>query len=352
MQINNARADVMTVNVTTHNGANAVFCSGPKSQINMTNSVLYTSGPQGSAVGVAYGCTARLENVVQSSGGRGAPGFSVISGTLQTSSSIVKTLKTGSPIFYVRGEDAHVTSSNSIGNADASAVAVLDAAGSLYFQNNEFVAGAGAPAGIALSNSHGPKPGSSTVLVISHGWIMVQDPAAPALWCGRNVVADVSLNFTVLQQASGVLLALNKTLVAPGMDTFTNDMVLGPADSGCVAGIRAVSSRLEGDVLAYEPGTQTALELTSGSLWTGAVPSNTRTVDGWPNASVRLDDSSRWSLTADSVVQSLVCTNSTLPSIYGNGFTLYYNSSLAANKYLGSKAIPLQNGGNAKPIPA
>ena len=64
---------------------------------------------------------------------------------------------------------------------------------------------------------------------------------------------------------------------------------------------------------------------------------------------VNLDASSSWSLTADSHVDGFTDGTTALTNLKGNGHTLYYNSSSAANAWLGGKTYELQGGGYLKP---
>jgi len=104
-------------------------------------------------------------------------------------------------------------------------------------------------------------------------------------------------------------------------------------------GVSAKKQTLSGLVCA-DKDSQVSLKMTDGSEFTGTLnPDNTAA-----SASIEIDKSSCWSLTADSYVSGTLKAG--LPSIQSNGHTLYYSS--AANPSLGGKTYNLEGGGHLK----
>jgi hypothetical protein len=66
-----------------------------------------------------------------------------------------------------------------------------------------------------------------------------------------------------------------------------------------------------------------------------------------------MDAASMWTLTANSYLSSITnsagISGTAVTNITGNGFNVYYNSSLSANSYLGGKIYTLVNGGYLLP---
>ncbi|NTU84888.1 MAG: hypothetical protein HGA45_36910 [Chloroflexales bacterium] len=90
-----------------------------------------------------------------------------------------------------------------------------------------------------------------------------------------------------------------------------------------------------------------ALPLQNGSSLSGAI----HTDDTVKAASLTLDASSSWTVTADSHLSSLSdadgIAGTTITNIIGNGRTVYYDS--AANPDLGGKTYSLASGGTLTP---
>jgi hypothetical protein len=104
---------------------------------------------------------------------------------------------------------------------------------------------------------------------------------------------------------------------------------------------------LSGAVNADEIST-VSLTLQNGSTLNGAIDSANKA----KQASLTLDASSTWTLTADSYLTVLSdekgISGSAVTNITGNGHTLYYDPSL--NAYLNGKTYGLNGGGTLKPL--
>jgi hypothetical protein len=70
-------------------------------------------------------------------------------------------------------------------------------------------------------------------------------------------------------------------------------------------------------------------------------------------AALTLDATSRWTVTANSTLSALSDTSGisgdVISNIIGNGHTVTYDASLAANRLLGGKTYSLANGGRLMP---
>jgi hypothetical protein len=93
-----------------------------------------------------------------------------------------------------------------------------------------------------------------------------------------------------------------------------------------------------------------SLTLQNASNLVGAINSDrtAKTVD------LTLDSSSTWNVTADSYLNGFSdasgISGTTITNITGNGYTVYYDASLAANSSLGGKTFNLTGDGTLKPI--
>lgn len=70
-------------------------------------------------------------------------------------------------------------------------------------------------------------------------------------------------------------------------------------------------------------------------------------------AAMTIDSTSVWHVTGDSILTSLTDTSGisglSITNIIGNGYDVYYDASLAANKLLGGLTYSLVNGGKLIP---
>jgi len=66
---------------------------------------------------------------------------------------------------------------------------------------------------------------------------------------------------------------------------------------------------------------------------------------------IRVDETSKWTVTKESWVQSLVSAHGDLSNIMvaEPGVVVHYNASDILNKYLEGKIVELQGGGSAQP---
>lgn len=115
--------------------------------------------------------------------------------------------------------------------------------------------------------------------------------------------------------------------------------------NGGDAALVASDQDLIGDVLVDAIST-VVVELTDGSTLTGAV--NTAAIE--TSVDVTLDDSSTWTLTADSYVTTLDgadISGSDIANIVGNGFNVYYAAD--GNPTLGGRTYQLAGGGSLLP---
>ncbi len=79
---------------------------------------------------------------------------------------------------------------------------------------------------------------------------------------------------------------------------------------------------------------------------------NTTRAGAIQDASLRLDATSRWSVTADSVLRGLTVADpnaAAISCIEGNGHSVRYDSSAPANRWLNRKTYPLAKGGRLLP---
>jgi hypothetical protein len=103
-----------------------------------------------------------------------------------------------------------------------------------------------------------------------------------------------------------------------------------------------------GDIMAIEPSYLT-WTLNQYSGWTGRVAMPTFDTMS-PHVDIFIDNTSNWTLTNESWVQTLSSANPDLSNIFApEGVVLHYNASSEFNGYLQGKNFDLVGGGSAMP---
>jgi hypothetical protein len=118
--------------------------------------------------------------------------------------------------------------------------------------------------------------------------------------------------------------------------------VLCRATGAAQATIHLEGETIAGDVLVADQSAA-SLALTGGTALTGAIR----------GASLTLDGTSRWVLTADSTLRGFSdpagISGSTITNVVGQGFVVTYDPSLAENAALGGLVYTLVGGGTLTP---
>ncbi|MNI54599.1 hypothetical protein D3C73_1094990 [compost metagenome] len=109
--------------------------------------------------------------------------------------------------------------------------------------------------------------------------------------------------------------------------------------------MNADDQSLTGDVTADSIST-VALDLSNASSLTGAID----TANTGKFVSLTLNTKSIWNVTADSYLSALSDSDTSLSNIRDNGHNIYYDSSVAANSWLGGQTITLSGGGKLIPV--
>jgi hypothetical protein len=99
--------------------------------------------------------------------------------------------------------------------------------------------------------------------------------------------------------------------------------------------------------------TVTGNLLTASSTIAATLQNSSSLTGSINSAAVTLDATSMWTVTANSVLTTLSdasgISGTSVANIYGNGHTVYYDSSLSGNSYLGGLTYTLNGGGYLQP---
>ncbi|OOG00246.1 hypothetical protein ASPCADRAFT_502621 [Aspergillus carbonarius ITEM 5010] len=319
------------VNVTVHNGAANVYSYGNNTLVSISDSTLYSSGPVSHGLDAAGYGTVVGRNLAHYSGAYRSSSFAGDSpqGYVYVYDSVAHTAGIGSAIIYGQGT---VYAENILGYAENAPIAFLDTA-QIDIHDSDLTAGLLAGAVIFSSATRG----SGSEINFTNSRLTVLPDTAAALWFG-NVIASAHIASTIIHTTSGILVIANSSQVTQDFRYFAESTAAAEAT------ITVSESDLTGDLVAYN-GSSICWSLTEYSSWTGTAYSG----DGPSFFAVSLDATSTWILTNDTVVTNLTTSDPTLSNVNSAGYTLYYDASASANRWLNGTTMKIPGGGYVKP---
>lgn len=159
--------------------------------------------------------------------------------------------------------------------------------------------------------------------------------------------ATIGLESVIIQSESGLLLASNTSTIPQSFLEWSSPEDAGKDIDPAGALVTITKSIINGDIVAIN-GSTIDWNLQEHSAWTGAAVLDNIVATG--AIGVYLDATSSWTLTADATLQNFTVANNELINIESNGFSIYYNSSAAANSWLNGATKALSGGGSLAPM--
>jgi len=187
--------------------------------------------------------------------------------------------------------------------------------------------------------------GAGSLIAAADNYIVTAGSSSPALVAadGGSMTVSGGTASTEGSDSPAVVLSGDAVLSLSGVSLSAKSSDLISVLSGDCT-LNADAQALSGTVTILDDATLT-LNLENGSSFTGAFG------DTFPaNASVSLDASSIWSLTADTNVTVFVNEDATHQNIESNGFSIYYDSNAPENESLNGQSFALPGGGFLVPI--
>jgi len=308
---------------TTGKGANGVFATGQNALITLTNDTIYCENAVAHGIDATVGAKMVCKNVVITTKGNGASGAIATdrgSGTIELTQVTATTYGTGSPTIYSTGD---ITGTDCILYSDTSSGVVIEGANSVKLTNSSLAGGIN---GVHMHMStSGDTYGTTPAFKMTGGSLTCKHGA---LLHATNVNAQCTLS--------------NVSTTVP-----TDTLIY--ADSakygGGILNLVAINQLLSGIIWA-DKYSAVNVTLTESSSLTGSI----NTAKTANSASISLDSTSTWTVTAESHVTSMTnagISGTTAPNITGNGNTVFYNSDSSSS--LGGKTYTLVNGGYLVP---
>ncbi|WP_454962169.1 hypothetical protein [Eggerthia catenaformis] len=307
-----------TIN-TSSKGSNAVFATGTKAKITISDSTIKTTGSSGSrGLDATYGGSIIGNNLKISTLGQSSATLATDQGegNIHISNSTLKTNGGGSPLIYSTG---NISVNKTTGIANNSQIAVVEGKNSASVRSSTLYAnGSGNrnhvdDAGIMIYQSMSGDASSGTgVFSASQSSLNISSTSkyyktAPMFFI-TNTNAKINLANTQLNYGSGIL--LNAAATSEWGKSGSN---------GATVTLNASSQTLAGNINADKLSSVT-LHLKTSS-YKGAI-NNKNTAK---NITLTLDKSSSITLTGDTYITSLNDEDTSYSNIHLNGYKLYVN---------------------------
>jgi hypothetical protein len=320
-----------TIN-STGIGANGAFAAGENALVTLSNVTITASGNGGHAVMATLGGTMVLTNVNMTTSGGASSAIATDrgSGTITVTGGTVNVSGSNSAGIYSTGV---ITATDLTITSTGAEAAVIEGANSIILKNSALTSTYDDKWGVMIYQSmSGDAEGSEGTYTMTGGSLSYTGSNGPLFYV-TNTTANINLSGVALAVDSGIL-----------VNAAAGDWGNSGSNGGTVI-LTADGQALPGSIIA-DAISSVSLILNNGSSLTGAVNSGNTA----KSASITLDDSSTWTLTADSHVTTItgaIVSGSAVTNITGNGFNVYYDSS--ANPSLNGQTYSLVGGGSLIP---
>jgi len=314
-------------------GANGVFAYG-KGAITLDGTTIKATGQYAHGIMASGGgALTATDLTVTTAGGSSAPiATDRGGGTIVVTGGSYRSTGNNSPAIYSTGV---ITAKGGTYVATGSEVVVVEGANSVTVTDAALTTSKAGKWGVMIYQSFSGDASGTKGSYRQTGGSLASTASDSPLFFVTNSTGVVGLTGVKVTAASGVLV---KAAAAQwGTSGSNGGQVL----------LTAKAQALSGDVVADKVSSVT-LTLTSGSTLTGAV----NTAKTAKSATVALDSSCDWTVTADSHLSALTgasVTGSSVRNVKGNGHTVSYDSSDSANSYLNGKTYTLAGGGTLEP---
>jgi len=251
------------------------------------------------------------------------------SGTITVNGGKISTTGVDSPDIYSTGK---ITVSDAELTTTGAEMAVIEGSNSIVLKRSNMSSATPNKWGVMIYQSFsGDAEGVDGNFRMEDGALAYNDTKGP-LFFVTNSVANIHLKRVDVTAGSGILLKA------------TSSRWGHKGSNGGKANLSVESQTLNGSLMADSLST-ISLSLLNSSVFSGSINADRRA----QKASLNLDGTSSWTLTADSYVTALNIdiSGDAVMNVIGNGHTVYYK--LSENRRLEGKTYKLKQGGFLKP---
>lgn len=317
---------IRNANITTNaKGANAVFATGENAKVYVSNTTIKTTGSSSSrGLDATYGGYIEADNVTITTQGGSCATLATDrgEGTVIAKNSKLETNGSGSPVIYSTG---NISISNTTGTANGAQMVVIEGKNSATVTDSTLVCSAKGNRGdsgetdkcgvmIYQSMSGDASEGTGTFTATNSKLTVDSNSSyyktAPMFFI-TNTDAVINLTNTKLSYGSNILIS------AKGTSEWGNS-----GSNGGNLTLNAKNQTLEGNIEVDNISTLT-MNLSENSSYTGTINADKSA----KSIALKIDATSKITLTGDSYVTSLEDSDSSYSNINFNGYKLYVNGT-------------------------
>jgi hypothetical protein len=322
-----AKVSILGGSVSTSGaGANDVFAYGTGSGVLVKHVTIEATGNYAHGIMASGGGRVTAANTTIRTAGASSAAIATDrgGGTITVSGGTMTTTGYRSPGIYSTGTIT-VTGANI--NATGSEAAVIEGKNSILVRNSKLSGTKNRGVMLYQSMSGDAGVGTASYQMIGGSLYAAQGPA----FYITNTTAKITLRSGALvRAASGVLLR-------------ADNAGTGSGNTGAgVATLTASAEKLTGDIVTAGTGSA-SISLTNATTLTGSIT----------RAALILDRTSTWTVASNSQLTAFsdhaAISGNQILNVVGNGHTVTYDASLAANKALGGNTYQLTGGGTLAP---
>ena len=307
---------------TNAKGANAVFATGEDAKVYVSNTTIKTTGSSSSrGLDATYSGYIEADNVTITTQGGSCATLATDrgEGTVIAKNSKLETNGSGSPIIYSTG---NISISNTTGTSNGSQMVVIEGKNTATVEDSTLICSGKGNRGdtdqcgimIYQSMSGDASEGTGTFTAKNSSLTISESSdyykTAP-MFFSTNTDGVINLTNTKLSYGSNVLLSIK------GTSEWGNS-----GSNGANIELNATNQELAGNIEVDNISTLT-MNLTNSSSYMGTINSE----NSAKNITLKLDTSSKITLTGDSYVTSLEDSDSSYSNINFNGYKLYVNGT-------------------------
>jgi hypothetical protein len=297
--------------------------------VTVTNAAIKATGQYAHGAMASGGGTVTVTDTTISTAGAnsGAIATDRGGGAITVSGGSVTTSGQDSPAIYSTGA---ISATGGTYTATGAEAAVIEGANSLTLTDATLTSSKADKWGVLIYQSmSGDASGTKGTFTMTGGSLSYTASTGPLFYV-TNSTGVITLKGVTVTAAGGVL-----------VKAAAGNWGTSGSNGGTVV-FTADGETLTGDLVS-DSSSSIAATLKNGTTLTGMIDS----------ASLTLDATSVWNVTGDSQLTSLSdasgISGTVITNIKGNGHTVYYDASLAANSALGGRTYSLAGGGQLKP---
>ncbi len=314
---------------TTGDGANGVFAYGSSASVIVSGATIKATGQYAHGAMASGGGTVNLTNVTISTAGASSAAIATDrgGGTITVNGGTATTSGQNSPAIYSTGA---ITATGGTYTSTGSESAVIEGGNSITLTDATLTSSVADKWGVMIYQSmSGDAAGTKGTFTMTGGSLSNTAATGPLFYV-TNSTGVITLKGVTVTAASGVLIK-----------AAAGSWGTSGSNGGTVV-FTAEGEIMTGDLVS-DSASSIAATLQDGTTLTGKIDS----------AALTLDATSVWNVTGNSKLTSLTdssgISGTTIANVHGNGHTVTYDASLAANSGLGGKTYSLAGGGQLEP---